>query len=120
MEHLILVGIGGAVGAMLRFELSKLRPVRSIPLGTALVNIIGSSLFGCVVFSRSPGDIFYLVDVGILGGFTTFSTFSFETFRMFEEQDYQTMVVNISINLIGSLIGVLLSFILVTLILTGG
>ena len=119
MEHLILVGIGGAVGAMLRFDLQN-PSGRSIPLGTALVNIIGSSLFGCVVFSRSPGDIFYLVDVGILGGFTTFSTFSFETFRMFEEQDYQTMVVNISINLIGSLIGVLLSFILVTMILTGG
>ncbi len=117
---MILVGIGGAIGAMLRFEISKLRPVRNIPVGTALVNIIGSFLFGCVVFSRSPGDIYYLVDVGILGGFTTFSTFSFETFRMFEEEDYRTMGLNILINLIGSLIGVLFSFILITRLITGG
>lgn len=119
MEHMILVGVGGACGAMLRFELSKLHPVRNIPFGTALVNILGSFLFACVVFSRSPGDIYYLIDVGLFGGFTTFSTFSFETFRMFEEQDYQTMFLNIGINLIGSLIGVGLSYFLVSAFITG-
>lgn len=119
MEHLILVGIGGAFGSMLRFELSKLRPVRSIPLGTALVNIIGSLLFSFVLFSRSPGDIYYLIDVGLLGGFTTFSTFTFETFRLFEEQDYSTMALNIGINLIGGLTGVGISYLLVFTILAG-
>lgn len=119
MEPLILVGIGGAIGSMLRFEISKLQPIRNIPLGTAVVNIFGSFLFGCVVFSRSPGDIYYLVDVGILGGFTTFSTFTFETFRMFEEKDNRTMILNIGINLIGSLIGVVISYMLISIFIAG-
>lgn len=119
MEPLILVGLGGMVGSMLRFELSKLKPVRSIPLGTALVNSIGSFCFAWVVFSHSPGDLYYLIDIGLLGGFTTFSTFTFETFRMLEEHDFRSMFLNIGINLGGSLGGVLLSFLLVTILSTG-
>jgi len=113
VEHLILVGLGGAFGSIIRIELSKLRPVRSIPLGTALVNIIGTFCFSWVVFSRSPGDIYYLIDVGLLGGFTTFSTFSFETFRMLEDHDVYTMVLNIGVNVGGRLGGICLSNLLV-------
>lgn len=119
MEHVILVGIGGAVGSMLRFELSKIRPFRNIPLGTAVVNILGSFLFGCVFFSRSPGDIYYLLDVGMFGGFTTFSTFSFETFRMIEDHEFRTMMLNIGINLIGSLAGVGISYFFISLFFRG-
>ena len=100
MDHLILVGLGGAAGSLCRFEISRIAPVRGIPLGTATVNILGSFLFSLVAFSRSPGDFYYLLDVGVLGGFTTFSTFSFETFRMFEEQNYLAMTANILINLV--------------------
>lgn len=110
MEHLILVGLGGACGSLLRFELSRLHPIRSIPVGTAIVNLLGSFIFACIFFSQSPGDIFYLIDVGILGGFTTFSTFTFETFRMFEEREYVVMVTNLLIHLLGSLGGVSLAY----------
>ena len=114
MDHLILVGLGGAAGSVCRFEISRLEPIRGIPLGTAVVNILGSLLFALVAFSRSPGDLYYLLDVGLLGGFTTFSTFSFETFRMFEEQNYLVMIANISINLVGSLAGVCAGYLVIT------
>ena len=113
MEHLILVGLGGAVGSVLRFELSRLPPVRAIPVGTAIVNILGSFIFALVFFSRSPGDAYYLIDVGVLGGFTTFSTFTFETFRMLEENVYRTVVVNLAFHLTGSLGGVGLAYYLI-------
>ena len=119
MDHLILVGLGGAIGSVLRFELSRLSPIRDIPVGTALVNILGSFIFALVFFSRSPGDAYYLIDVGVLGGFTTFSTFTFETFRMLEEHAYRTMMVNMSIHLTGSLCGVGLAYYICSVILAG-
>jgi len=119
MEHLILVGLGGACGSLLRFELSRLQPIRNIPVGTALVNILGSFIFAGIYFSRSPGDFFYLIDVGILGGFTTFSTFTFETFRMFEEGEYVKMITNLLIHLLGSLGGVSLAYLVFSHQLTG-
>jgi len=119
MDHLILVGLGGAAGSVCRFEFSRLEPVRGIPLGTAVVNILGSFLFTLVAFSRSPGDLYYLLDMGVLGGFTTFSTFSFETFRMLEEQDYLVMIANITINLMGSLTGVCAGYLIITILAAG-
>ena len=106
MEPFILVGIGGALGSILRFELSKLQPVRGIPAGTALVNILGSFAFSLVVFAALPGDLYWLIGIGLLGGFTTFSTFCFETFRMLEDHDYHTVITNTLINVAGSLAGV--------------
>ena len=115
MEPALLVGIGGAVGSLLRFELSKIRQYRGIPLGTLLVNVSGSFAFSLVVFTNAPTDVLYLVGIGGLGGFTTFSTFSYETFRLMENHDYYTMGLNILMNVVGSLIGVLLGYLMVTL-----
>ena len=113
MEPLLLVGVGGAVGSILRFELAKLPPVRGLPAGTALVNILGSFAFALLVFSAVPGDLLALVGTGGLGGFTTFSTFSFESFRMLEDQDYHTLGANILVNAAGSLAGVLAGYLVV-------
>ena len=110
MEPVLLVGIGGAGGSLLRFELSKIRACWGIPLGTLLVNVIGSGVLAFLVFARAPDDILYLVGTGVLGGFTTFSTFSYETFRMMENHDYYTMGANILLNAGGSLLGVLLGY----------
>lgn len=107
MDPWVLVGIGGAAGSVLRYECSKLQPVRGLPAGTLLVNILGSFLFGLVVFSRQPADLLYLIGIGGMGGFTTFSTFSYETFRMLEDQDYYAMISNILINGAGSILGVM-------------
>jgi CrcB protein len=113
MEPFVLVGIGGATGSILRFEFSKLQPVQGVPVGTALVNILGSFAFSLVVFAALPGDLYSLIGIGGLGGFTTFSTFSFETFRMLEDHDHHTMITNILINVAGSLAGVCLGYLLV-------
>jgi CrcB protein len=106
MEPALLVGIGGAIGSILRFELSKLQPLRGIPAGTALVNILGSFAAALLVFAHAPDDLQLFIGIGALGGFTTFSTFSFETFRMLEDHDYHTVITNTLINIAGSLAGV--------------
>jgi fluoride exporter len=109
MDPWLLVGIGGAIGSVLRFECSKLQPVRGLPAGTLFVNILGSFVFGLVVFSRQPADLVSLIGSGGMGGFTTFSTFSYETFRMLEDQDYYAMISNILINGAGSILGVVIA-----------
>jgi CrcB protein len=113
MEPFLLVGIGGAIGSIFRFELSKLQPARGVPVGTALINVLGSFAFSLVVFAAPGNDLYLLLGTGVLGGFTTFSTFCFESFRMLEDHDYHTMSTNMLINVAGSLAGVFAGYLLV-------
>lgn len=105
-DLVLLVGIGGAAGSVLRYTCSKLQPVRHLPAGTLLVNVTGSFLLGLIAFSHQPQDILYAAGIGGMGGFTTFSTFSYETFRMLEDRDYYTMLSNILSNGVGSILGI--------------
>lgn len=85
------VGLGGAIGAMLRFGVG-LMVVRQtgttgFPLGILPVNVIGSFLMGVVVVAAFHRDLQHLnpfLMSGILGGFTTFSAFSLEAFTLYE------------------------------------
>jgi CrcB protein len=120
MDPWILVGIGGAAGSVLRYECSKLQPARGLPAGTLAVNVIGSFIFGLVVFSRQPADVLYLAGIGGMGGFTTFSTFSYETFRMLEDQDYYAMLANILTNGAGSILGVMVALWICTALAIAG
>ncbi len=106
MDPLLLVGVGGAAGSLLRFVFSRIQPFRGIPTGTLLVNIAGSFCFSLLVFSQVQGDLYYLIGTGGLGGFTTFSTFSYETFRMMEDHDYRTLATYTAISVGGGLLAV--------------
>lgn len=93
MEQVFLIALLGALGCLTRYFLSGF--VYRIcgtgfPYGTLAVNIIGAFLIGLVMeFSiRSaliPPTLRFAITIGFLGGLTTFSTFSLETFRLIEE-----------------------------------
>jgi CrcB protein len=92
MRSLLLVMAGGAVGAGLRYEagrlaLSRLGP--GFPWGTLAVNLIGGLLIGLLAGAMTANGglerpLWLLLAVGLLGGFTTFSAFSFDMFAMIE------------------------------------
>ncbi len=90
MGMLIAVAIGGAAGSALRFLLSKFIQGRTgidFPVGTFVVNTIGAFLIG-LAFSllveriTLPLSVRALIITGFLGGFTTFSTFSYESYNL--------------------------------------
>ena len=91
MPHLLLVMLGGAIGAALRY-LVGLAALRGLgpdyPWGTLIVNLSGGLLMGLLagILARGGGDdeLRAFLGVGILGGFTTFSAFSLETANMIE------------------------------------
>ena len=91
MRDLILVGIGGFIGAILRYALSSVIQSDSsaIPVGTLLVNFLGTLLLGIVVYSAElvsfiTPEIRIFLTIGVLGAFTTMSTFGHEAFTLFE------------------------------------
>ena len=89
MINLIYVASGGAVGAVLRYLTSNFYRFYfpNFPIGTLFINFIGSFLIGILASnleSRGTSYIFikYFLIIGILGSFTTFSTFSLETIQL--------------------------------------
>ena len=94
MVGVVLVGIGGGIGAMARYGASvlvgRVWGVVGFPLATLLINIIGSLAMGLLIGwmakampSWAPEGRLFLA-VGVLGGFTTFSSFSLDTIALIE------------------------------------
>jgi fluoride exporter len=95
MLNVLLVALGGGLGAAGRFGVSLAMPVRADawPWATFLINVSGSLLIGILAGWLSTrgeeGEQWrLLLGVGVLGGFTTFSAYSLETMRMIERNDW--------------------------------
>ena len=109
--RLFYVVIGGGIGALLRYLISGFIQKQSIsifPHGTLAVNLIGAfivgflwELFQNVIVST---NIRVFLFMGILGAFTTFSTFSLETVNLIKDKEYITALINILISNFGCII----------------
>ncbi len=101
MLRIFYIGIGGAVGAVSRYWLSGVTQRifnGGFPWGTLSVNLIGSltigflwGMFESVVVAQ---NVKIMIFIGLLGSFTTFSTFSLETFHLIRDGEYNLFLVN--------------------------
>lgn len=116
MQKLLYVGIGGFIGACLRYIISTNFPKllgTEFPYGTLIVNVIGGLLIGFIMELSLTTDFIspnlrLFLTTGIMGGLTTFSTFSYETISLFNDGSYMLGTLNTCLNLFLSLGGVVL------------
>lgn len=97
-----LVGLGGALGAVLRYAVGQRLPDEPFPSAVLAVNVLGSLGLGLVAFSGAGTDIALLVGTGVCGSFTTFSSFSFETVALWESGDRLQAALFACLNLVGA------------------
>lgn len=110
---MILVGIGGALGALTRFQLGKMisgKANMAFPLGTFLINISGAVLLGLLTGMDVSHRGYLLLGDGFLGAYTTFSTFMYEGFNLFRENEMLNALTYIGGSLILGIIGYLTGF----------
>lgn len=87
MEPAHLVGTGGAIGAVARYTVGQLVASDRFPFSTLAVNVVGSFALGFVVFAGLDSETALLVGTGACGSFTTYSSFSVQSVRMWETGD---------------------------------
>lgn len=114
MTKYIMLAAGGAIGTVLRYSVSGMtqRAVNSMfPWGTLAVNLTGSFMIGLLwgIFEvRSiSSDLRTFLFIGILGGFTTFSTFALESLNLMREGEIKFALSNV---LVSNILGILLVF----------
>jgi len=83
----LVVGLGGAVGAVARYGVGELVETEAFPAATLVVNVLGTFLLGLLTFAGAGSEVMLLVGTGACGAFTTFSSFSVQTVELWERGD---------------------------------
>ena len=121
MNNILLIAIGGAIGSVSRYGCQKwiyqFYP-HPFPVGTFVVNILGSLLIGLFFGLSEKGNIMspewrLFLTTGFCGGYTTFSTFSFETLALLKEGNYGYAFMYIILSVVLGLMAVWLGTIIV-------
>ena len=120
-QTILAIGSGGFIGAVLRAYLNGLishKLPHDLPYGTLGVNLIGSFIMGLLIAYFMYTSIFSVhaksfLTTGILGALTTYSTFAIESFLLFEGGSIGLALINMSLNLFGSVLAAGLGYTLV-------
>jgi CrcB protein len=107
LTPLVVVGVlvAGAVGAVLRFALSRALPVRPghLPGGILIVNVVGSAVAGALIGlaerAALDGDLRLVLVTGFCGGLTTFSTWTVETVELIDGGRWRAAILNVVVTL---------------------
>ena len=108
MIYYLLVGIGGALGSLVRFSIGRAisqRTITAFPMGTFIINITGAFLLGVVSTIGLNGNIYLLLADGFLGAYTTFSTFMYEGFNLFQDNEKMNALIYILGSLVIGIVG---------------
>ncbi len=110
--ELLFVGAGGLLGSLARYQLGKVvteRAKTAFPIGTFVINITGAILLGLVSSLDIGKNMYLLLGDGFLGAYTTFSTFMYEGFTLFRENEklnaFTYILGSLFLGIIGYIVG---------------
>jgi len=119
MQRYLLVGFGGFLGAILRYYFAGVIQSLSFsfPIGTLAINVIGSFFLGLIMYSSEhlgivDPNVRLFLTIGLIGAFTTMSTFGYESFKLLE----QNQILLFSLNIFLSVFAVIFSIYLAKVI----
>ncbi len=120
MKFILLVGAGGFIGSVARYLLSdavQSRLLTSFPFGTMTVNLLGCFVIGIIYALSETANLApeyrILIATGFCGGFTTFSSFSFESLTLLQDNQYLYAVLYAGFSLVLGLLAAFLGVILI-------
>jgi len=119
MTKYLMVAVGGALGSVLRFWVGSYVSDRlgtRFPYGTFLINVTASFLIGFVITVLAERTDWspnwrYLIPIGFIGGYSTFSTFEYETFRALQEGELLISGLNVALSVVVGFLSVWLGVI---------
>jgi CrcB protein len=124
---MVMVIVGGAVGTLLRYLVGRWfnsQPWGQVfPYGTLFINVTGSFILAAgavIILERLPPkhqDWYLLLGTGFCGGYTTFSTFEWETYKLVRDGSWLLALANVMGSVLAGFIGVLLGVLLATALL---
>lgn len=126
-HKMLLLMLGGAIGTLTRYEVGRWIASQpwaqtGFPYGTFVINVTGSFILAMAAvllqehFTRYA-DWFLLVGTGFCGGYTTFSTFEWETYKLVQNGSYRLAMVNVVGSIVAGFLGVMLAVFFVRLVL---
>jgi len=123
----LIVTIGSGIGGLLRYIISDFVYKYSsslFPYGTLTVNVVGSFILGLIIFYLDSlklisSEMRLFLTIGLCGGLTTFSTFSYETVKLIQDSQYLLAGANILLNVFVTILAVLLAAIISKLLIGG-
>lgn len=115
MERLWLVGLGGFLGSVLRYALGgcvgRMKAGWTFPIETLLINVVGCIVLGFLAGLAESRGVFSgttraFLFIGLLGGFTTFSTYGYETFQLLRDGQWQSATLSTTLQVVFGIGGV--------------
>ena len=94
----LIVGLGGAAGSMMRYGVTLLFAALGWPgtFATMSVSIAGSFVIGCLTACLTDSSALLFLTIGLCGGFTTFSTFSMQSVRLFQDGKFFPLILYVA------------------------
>ena len=127
MKLYLIVTLGSGIGGLLRYVISDFVYKYStslFPYGTLTVNVVGSFILGLILFYLDSlklisSEMRLFLTIGLCGGLTTFSTFSYETVKLIQDSQYLLASANILLNVFVTILAVLLAAFISKLLIGG-
>ena len=127
MKLYLIVTLGSGIGGLLRYVISDFVYKYStslFPYGTLTVNVVGSFILGLILFYLDSlklisSEMRLFLTIGLCGGLTTFSTFSYETVKLIQDSQYLLAGANILLNVFVTILAVLLAAFISKLLIGG-